>query len=179
MRTWSQHLTDSLSMGLTQEALVNAAPARTREEGCLTHSCTVSDTLAETPKSIQLPFKPSRGHRQRLCLGWSVGCPHFPSGFVLWKLPPHSGLGSLPLLCSQAGNTSFLVPALSGATAFAETGQASWPLMPLWIPFSQHVRVTETSPGLACLDTVCPRLPLGRALATQATQGWPLVGIWA
>lgn len=114
-----------------------------------------------------------------LCLGWSVGCPLFPSGFVLWKLPPNSGLGSFPLLCSQAGNTSFLVPALSGATAFAETGQASRPLMPLWIPFSQHVRVTETSPGLACLDTVCPGLPLGRALATQATRGWPLVGIWA
>lgn len=99
------------------------------------------------------------------------GCPLFPSGFVLWKLPLLSGLGRRLLLFSHTGNPSFSVPALNGARTFVETGQATRPHMPLWIPFSRRVRVTETSPGLACLDSVCPGSPLGRALTTKATRG--------
>lgn len=100
-------------------------------------------------------------------------CPCMP--------PPWSGLRSLALLCSQPGVFSLRSPSLKRARASRwrrkrVCGQA-WPpsLLPLcgFLPpgFSLRVRVTETSSGLLCLDTVCPSLaqkaPSGQSSNTR------------
>lgn len=112
-------------------------------------------------------------------------CPCMP--------PPWSGLRSLALLCSQPGVFSLRSPSLKRARASRwrrkrVCGQA-WPpsLLPLcgFLPpgFSLRVRVTETSSGLLCLDTVCPSLaqkaPLRAVLQHQRRRSQAVMTEWA
>ena len=91
--------------------------------------------------------------------------------------------GKLSVALFPAREHSVFSPSFEQGQTFAEEqglhGQATRPHVALWVPFSQNVRVTETSPGLACLDTVCPGHPLGQSSGnTGSNRGWPLAGSW-